>query len=682
MSHSSKDAGKQLLVMGVDLVSHGGKGRAPKYALVLLKSTGEVVFESSEVSLHRLIRLLWEYRPDILAVDNVFELGGSERKLVKFFNIIPPTVKVVQVTRWKDGFVNLKEAAIRSGLGFIQGKPMPLRTAYIVALIASKGYGVEVKLYEEKTKIIVSRTASIGPGGMSQNRYKRRLRGIVLSLTRKIKEALDKHGLDYDLTFRKSGGGLESSVFTVYAPREKLYGIVKPLRTSDVRVEIRPVYKPKLSFLNREEGVGAQRYLIVGVDPGISTGIAIIDIDGVPLTVLSGRGLDRVDIVNNILSYGVPLVIATDVNPPPDTVKKLASMFNAVLYTPPQSLTSEEKRQLVEDYIGKYKWIKIEDSHQRDALAAALRAYHSIESKLRQVGSYLSKIGLEVSVDNIKAAVIKGKTIAEAVEEEIAKLYEEEEEEDVEEKHKHHEKQEKQESMVEEKLREELREVKIEREHLRERVRELERRIRQLEFELEYIKRVPHSPEEEAARTIEMLRNEVKVLKEYSRELEEELARVKGELARYRELFLLLMKHEVIPVRRLHMLTLDAISKSEKTLGMLRKGEIVYIENPGFFESRAVDKLVKSGVKAVLLDEAEGRGLVDALTNKLIPVLKLEDYFVGEFFDVILVKSEITKKADELRRKLEEQQRIMERSRLLKLLEEYRSSRKAELGFH
>ncbi len=681
MNPSSKDTGKQLLIMGVDLVSHGGKGRAPKYALVLLKSSGEVVFESSEVSLHRLIRLLWEYRPDVLAVDNVFELGDSERKLVKFFNIIPPTVKVVQVTRWKDEFVNLKEAAIRSGLGFIQGKPMPLRTAYIVALIASKGYGVEVKLYEEKTKIIVSRTASIGPGGMSQNRYKRRLRGIVLSLTRKIKEALDKHGLDYDLTFRKSGGGLESSIFTVYAPREKLYGIVKPLRTSDVRVEIRPVYKPKLSFLNREEGVGGQRYLIVGVDPGISTGVAIIDIDGVPLTVLSGRGLDRVDIVNNILSYGIPLVIATDVNPPPDTVKKLASMFNAVLYTPPQSLTSEEKRQLVEDYISKYKWIKIEDSHQRDALAAALRAYHSIESKLRQVGSYLSRIGLEVSVDNIKAAVVKGKTIAEAIEEEIAKLYEEEEE-DVEEKHRHYEKQEKQESMIEEKLREELREVKMEREHLRERVRELERRIRQLEFELEYTKRIPHSPEEEAARTIEMLRNEVKALKEYSRELEEELARVRDELTRYRELFLQLMKNKVIPVRKLHMLTLDAISKSEKILGTFREGEIVYIENPGFYESKALEKLVKCNVKAVLLDDVEGRGLVDALTNRIIPVLKLEDYFVGEFFDVILVKSEITRKADELRKKLEEQQRVIERSKLLKLLEEYRSSRKVELGFH
>ncbi len=681
MNPSSKDTGKQLLIMGVDLVSHGGKGRAPKYALVLLKSSGEVVFESSEVSLHRLIRLLWEYRPDVLAVDNVFELGDSERKLVKFFNIIPPTVKVVQVTRWKDEFVNLKEAAIRSGLGFIQGKPMPLRTAYIVALIASKGYGVEVKLYEEKTKIIVSRTASIGPGGMSQNRYKRRLRGIVLSLTRKIKEALDKHGLDYDLTFRKSGGGLESSIFTVYAPREKLYGIVKPLRTSDVRVEIRPVYKPKLSFLNREEGVGGQRYLIVGVDPGISTGVAIIDIDGVPLTVLSGRGLDRVDIVNNILSYGIPLVIATDVNPPPDTVKKLASMFNAVLYTPPQSLTSEEKRQLVEDYISKYKWIKIEDSHQRDALAAALRAYHSIESKLRQVGSYLSRIGLEVSVDNIKAAVVKGKTIAEAIEEEIAKLYEEEEE-DVEEKHRHYEKQEKQESMIEEKLREELREVKMEREHLRERVRELERRIRQLEFELEYTKRIPHSPEEEAARTIEMLKNEVKALKEYSRELEEELARVRDELTRYRELFLQLMKNKVIPVRKLHMLTLDAISKSEKILGTFREGEIVYIENPGFYESKALEKLVKCNVKAVLLDDVEGRGLVDALTNRIIPVLKLEDYFVGEFFDVILVKSEITRKADELRKKLEEQQRVIERSKLLKLLEEYRSSRKVELGFH
>lgn len=671
--------GKKILVMGVDLVSYGGKGRAPRYAMVLLRGE-DVLVENPDVSLHRLIRLIWEYKPDILAVDNVFELGGSERRLVKFFNMLPPTVKVVQVTRWQDEFIDVKEVALRAGIGFVQGKPMPLRTAYIIALVASKGYGVEVKLYEEKTKIIVSRTASIGPGGMSQNRYKRRLRGIVLSLTRRIKEALDKHGLDYDLTFRKSGGGLESSIFTVYAPREKLYGIVKPLHTSDVRVEIRPVYKPKISFLNREEASSTQRYLIVGVDPGISTGLAILDIDGVPLEVISGRGLDRVDMVNHILSHGIPVVIATDVNPAPDTVKKLASMFNAILYTPPQSLSSEEKRQLVEEYISKYNWLKIEDSHQRDALAAAIRAYHNVESKLRQVGSYLSKIGLEVSIDNIKAAVIKGKSIAEAVEEEIAKLYEEEAEE-VEEKPKALEKQEKLEQrVVEERLREELRDLKQEREHLRERIRQLERRIRELEFELKYVK-ATRNPEEEVARTIEMLRNEVRRLSEYAKSLEEELMKLRNNMSEYKKYFTLMLRGEALPARRLHMLTLDALAKSEKILGKLRAGEIIYVENPGYFEVEAVRRLAEAKVKAVLLDEVEGRGLIDVLRKNLIPVLSLKDYVIGEVFDVLLVNPNVLKDSDKLRRSLEEQRRRLEESRLLEILKEYRSSRKAELGF-
>lgn len=674
MNYSARKA----LVMGVDLVSYGGKGRTPRYAMVLLKD-GEVLLENSDVSLHRLIRLLWEYKPNILAVDNVFELGGSERKLVKFFNMLPPTVKVIQVTRWQDEFIDVKEAAMRAGIGYIQGKPTPLKTAYMVALIASRGYGVEVKLYEEKTKIIVSRTASIGPGGMSQNRYKRRLRGIVLSLTRKIKEALDKHGLDYDLTFRKSGGGLESSVFTVYAPREKLYGIVKPLRTSDVRVEIRPIYKPKISFLNREESNTVQRYLIVGVDPGISTGLAILDIDGVPLEIISGRGLDRVDIVNRILSYGIPIVIATDVNPAPDAVKKLASMFNAVLYVPPQSLSSDEKRQLVEEYVSRYHWLRVEDSHQRDALAAAIRAYHNVESKLRQVGSYLSKIGLEVSIDNIKAAVIKGKSIAEAVEEEIAKLYEETEE--LEEKPRPPEKQEKPEySIVEERLREELKEVKQEKEHLRERVKELEKRIRELEFELKYVK-ATRNPEEEAARTIEMLKNEVKRLTEYAKSLEKELNKLRNDIALYKKYFIQILRGEVIPARRLHMLTSDALVKSEKILGEIKKGEILYVENPGYFELDAIEKLAKVKVKAVLLDDIEGKGLIDALKKNLIPVLRLNEYLVGELFDVILVRTDVVLDADKIRKELEEERRKLEKSQLLEILKEYRSSRKAELGF-
>ena len=672
----SNDKQPPLTVMGVDLLYHGGKGRAPHFSVVVLRDN-EIVAENPEVSLHRLIRLLWEYRPNILAVDNVFELGEDERKLAKFFNLIPPEVRVIQVTRWPEGFLKIKEAAIRAGLEVAYGKPSPLRTAYLAALIASKGYGTEVKLYEEKTKIIISRTASIGPGGMSQNRYKRRLRGIVLNLTRKIKESLDRYGLDYDLTFRKSGGGLDSSVFIVYAPREKLYGIVKPLKTSDVRIEIRPIYKPKISFLQQEHERQLQRYLIVGVDPGISTGLAILDIDGAPLEIISGRGLDRSDIVSHVLAHGTPIIVATDVNPVPETVKRLAAMFNAELYVPSQSLSSDEKRQIVQEYISKYHWIAVEDNHQRDALAAAVRAFRSIESKLRQVESYVSKLGLEIQVDKIKVAVIKGKSTTEAVEEEIAKLYEEEEEgEEGEREEKTEVIQE--ESEVEERLREEVKRLKRERQYLRERVRELEEKVSHLEFELDYKSKVIE-PDEATARTIEMLKQEVRRLTEYSRSLESEITALRNMIASSNKLFLMLMRGEAVPAKKIHMLTSDALAKLERDFGRLRENDILYVENPGYFEREALEEAVKSKILAVILDETDGAGLIDALKKKFIPVMRRDEYFIGELYGSLLVSRRIIEDAMRAKRKLEEEASARERAKILELLREYKARRRREL---
>ncbi len=661
-------------VMGVDLLYHGGKGRTPHYSVVVLRDN-KVIAENPEVSLHRLIRLLWEYRPNILAVDNVFELGEDERKLARFFNLIPPEVRVIQVTRWPEGFLKIKEAAIRAGLEVAYGKPSPLRTAYLAALIASKGYGTEVKLYEEKTKIIISRTASIGPGGMSQNRYKRRLRGIVLSLTRKIKESLDRYGLDYDLTFRKSGGGLDSSVFIVYAPREKLYGIVKPLRTSDVRIEIRPIYKPKISFLQQEREKQLQKYLIIGVDPGISTGLAILDIDGIPLEITSGRGLDRSDIVSHVLSHGTPVIVATDVNPVPETVKRLASMFNAELYVPSQSLSSDEKRQIVQEYLSKYPWINIEDNHQRDALAAAVRAYRNIESKLRQVESYVSKLGLEIQMDKIKVAVIKGKSTAEAIEEEIAKLYEEEEEEEVEREEKAEHVQE--ESGIEERLREEIKRLKRERQYLREKVRELEEKVSHLEFELDYKSKVVE-PDETTARTIEMLKQEIRRLTEYSHSLESEITALRNLIASSNKLFLMLMRGEAVPAKKIHMLTTDALAKLERDYGELHENDVLYIENPGYFEKEAIERIVESKILAVLLDEVEGAGLIDVLRKKLVPVLRRQDYSIGELYGSLIVSKRIVDDALRIKKKLEEEASARERARILELLREYKARRRRE----
>ncbi|HID41000.1 MAG TPA: DUF460 domain-containing protein, partial [Pyrodictium sp.] len=370
--------------------------------------------------LYRLIRLIWEYRPDILAIDNIYELASSEKELVKITSMLPPDLNIVQPTRLPDGsLVDLRRLAKLAGLDTGSGKLSPARTAYLTALLASMGYGSRIRFIEEKTRIVIAKSRRLKHGGMSSPRYQRRVRSAVLRAVKDVKRILDRHRLDYDLMFRKSGGGLDSAVFIVYVPRSRLNGIIKPHEDSDVRIEIQPVYSSRIVFeTDASDHLNQTKpYIIVGIDPGISTGVAAVDLNGQPVFAFSRRGIDRSEVIELISRHGIPVLIATDVRPAPVFVRKLAAAMGVPVYEPPASLSVEEKRSIVEEYTRRHPELRrVTDAHVRDALAAAVKALHMHESKMRQIESYTARLGLDIDVDAVKADVIKGATIAEAVE--------------------------------------------------------------------------------------------------------------------------------------------------------------------------------------------------------------------------------------------------------------------------
>ena len=57
------------------------------------------------------------------------------------------------------------------------------------------------------------------------------------------------------------------------------------------------------------------RGLIVGIDPGITTGIAILDLYGNVVKVCSKRNMGKNEIIRTITNFGHPLIITSDVNP-------------------------------------------------------------------------------------------------------------------------------------------------------------------------------------------------------------------------------------------------------------------------------------------------------------------------------------------------------------------------------
>jgi len=144
-------------------------------------------------------------------------------------------------------------------------------------------------------------------------------------------------------------------------------------------------------------------YLIVGIDPGTTTGIAALDFNGNLVDVFSSKdfGLDKT--IEYLISLGSVSMIATDVNPTPHFVSKLSAQLGSAVFTPTESLSVNEKIFITKGY-------KVDDSHQRDALAAALTAFNKFRNKFQKIDS----LKLGIAGDDVKRLVLHGLSISKA----------------------------------------------------------------------------------------------------------------------------------------------------------------------------------------------------------------------------------------------------------------------------
>lgn len=399
-------------IMGVDINpgSSVSAERQPRYSAVILRD-GRVVGKFEDIPLYRVLRLILEYHVDVVAVDNVFELAETTSKLSKLFSMIPSGCRIVQVT----GFPPVRSVSqIAEQLG-LKGEG-PLWGAYVNALAAYSGIGDEVRLFMDKTAIIVTKGRTPEQGGSSRDRYLRSIRASILRATKEIKKVLEEKGLEYDLLIKRSKGGLEKSMFIVYAPREQLDGLVKAFHSKNVRIILKPYRSRSLI----EDEKSSKKPVIVGVDPGTTVGLAIIDLEGVPLLVTSLKTPDRDEVISKIMEIGEAVLVATDVARPPSFAKKIASLLNARLYAPERDLSIEEKVKTVKEAESRYQ-LDIPDSHARDALAAALKAYCEFKPTLEEIYSKLQGIS-GIDKYRVYAKVLKGMPISQAIESEFDKV--------------------------------------------------------------------------------------------------------------------------------------------------------------------------------------------------------------------------------------------------------------------
>ncbi|BCS90659.1 MAG: hypothetical protein ARM1_0116 [Candidatus Micrarchaeota archaeon] len=122
-------------------------------------------------------------------------------------------------------------------------------------------------------------------------------------------------------------------------------------------------------------------YTIVGIDPGDTIGVCIISLNGDLIRVAHFKYKDLSFLLNFISSYGQPVIVAVDKTHGNEMPKHIAAIFKAKFFVPSRDLSIETKKAL------SYS-VKIYNPHERDAYAAALKAYRKYSNKLRQADKF------------------------------------------------------------------------------------------------------------------------------------------------------------------------------------------------------------------------------------------------------------------------------------------------------
>ncbi|MFA9503938.1 DUF460 domain-containing protein [Natrinema sp. H-ect1] len=390
---STRTSALDAVVFGVDIQSGDVRGDAPSYALAVYDGDGV----TRDVVTHRkLRRLIDDEEPAIVATDNMYELAADKDQLIHFLGSLPADTMLVQVTGAEQP-EPLSRVAKRHGVPY--GKD-PMQEAEAAARLAAHNVGHEVSAFTDTTEVKVSRGRSTGSGGWSEDRYTRRIHGSVKKRAREVESELEDANLAYEREVREAYGGFANAVFTVEARPQDIP--VSRNRSGDVRVEIERERRDGIEFRPLAK---RRDHVVVGIDPGTTTAVAIVSLEGEVLDVWSSRTSDTADVIEWIVERGRPVIVAADVTPMPETVEKFRRSFDAAGWTPDSDLPVDEKQHRTREQ-------PYDNDHQRDAMAAAL---YAIDAHADQFERIADKLPPGIDRGKVTARVVAGEESVEAV---------------------------------------------------------------------------------------------------------------------------------------------------------------------------------------------------------------------------------------------------------------------------
>ena len=648
------------IIFGIDITKGSpGAKQAPRYA-VAISSSGRIEHHRM-ISRHKLMRMIRQQRPAILAVDNIYELTSSRRDLISFMRKMPRGTRLVQVTGGEH-LEPLVGLARTRGITFDRFDP--IQEAQACAALAAMDVGAEVSVFEDKTYIKISRARSLGRGGWSQNRYRRKVHGNVRQKTREIEDTLRalnrERGINYTSNIAKGYGGYTRGEFLVDVPRSEIS--ISSVKCGDVQVKVQEVERDAIQFKSLEEQ--KRKYIIAGVDPGTTTGLALLDLQGKLVKLHSSRGMSVPDIIEMITRSGRPLVIATDVKPIPGTVEKIRRSFKAIPGEPDESLTLEDKINLAKPY-------GYNNDHERDALGAAANFYRHNKNKFDQIKK---RVPPGLDIDEAIARVMKGETIDSAVASLSGRDLKQEQKVEA----KPIEEPDKMVAELTGTIKRQQDTIESLRMYLEEVRTEIKKKNRTIESRDENIRSLKAGTYSKIRKYKELRIREdrIRQLKSAVKEKESVIEELKEQVEELKRVRSLEISGRTTPVKVVQGFTREAIATTAKQYG-INPGDVLFFKDASGGGPVGVDILADLQVRAVIFRGEPAHNAVEEFYKKELPFFSVNSLPVQYVDDFGVVDPEELNAFEEcFNEEMESKNKKEKEHQLDRLLEEYKSERR------
>jgi len=345
-----------------------------------------------------------------------------------------------------------------------------------------------------------------------------------------------------------------------------------------------------------------KQLLIVGIDPGITTALAVLDVNGNLVYLESSKHLELSMLISKTLKLGKVVLVGTDKYKVPKLIGAFATKLGARIVSPEEDLQVDEKKIMM-------SYFTYGDEHQRDALACALFAYKSLRALLAKIDYFIKANNKQDIKDKIIELVVTKKiSIKSAVDliekkNEINKITE---------------------KTIVEKL------IDADSLRLRNKLKKYEREIKLLKNYNNKLKNKiiniestrAHEPKEESRKTIDFRENRIKFLENLLKQKGKNIEDFQGLIKKFNNIISNINNYYVL--KKLETLGINEFKFKNKILN-IQQNDILIIENPNIISKETVE-LLKNIVFLIVCKKTISKKMENTLPFLFIDAKNLKIY--------------------------------------------------------